>query len=141
MAKTNFQYEKRQRELEKKKKADEMPKPGLGILDLATGKAVTVDRVKGFKLPDESGRLVAYLLEAPIRCLDDAGRGILTFRWLDAQGNVIDVASEEVAPGQEIADQFLWRRAPEGAARVQAEFSMAGPSRCEFSGAALYELG
>lgn len=82
----------------------------------------------------------AYLLEAPIRCLEASGRGVLTFRWLDAQGNVIDLASEVVAPGQEITSQFLWRRAPAGAARVQAEFSMAGPSRCEFSGAALYDL-
>jgi hypothetical protein len=82
----------------------------------------------------------AYLLEAPIRCLDASGRGILAFRWLDTEGEIIDTASEEVLPGQEDTDQFLWRRAPEGAARVQAEFSMAGPSRCEFSGAALYDL-
>jgi hypothetical protein len=83
----------------------------------------------------------AYLLEAPIRCLDASGRGILTFRWLDAEGAVIDTESEEVLPGQEVSEQFLWRRAPEAAASVQAEFSMAGPSRCEFSGAALYDLG
>ncbi|MDQ2652567.1 MAG: glycosyltransferase family 39 protein [Chloroflexota bacterium] len=83
----------------------------------------------------------AYVLEAPIRCLDASGRGILTFRWLDAEGSVIDTESEEVLPGREITDQFLWRRAPDGAASVQAEFSMAGPSRCEFSGAALYDLG
>jgi 4-amino-4-deoxy-L-arabinose transferase-like glycosyltransferase len=83
----------------------------------------------------------AYLLEAPIRCLDPSGRGILTFRWFDAEGEVIDTESEEVRPGREISDQFLWRRAPEGAASVQAEFSMAGPSRCEYSGAALYDLG
>jgi hypothetical protein len=83
----------------------------------------------------------AYLLETPMRCLDASGRGILTFRWLDNAGNVIDSTSEEVDPGQETTDQFLWRRAPEGVARVQAEFSMAGPSRCEYSGAALYDLG
>lgn len=48
-----------------KKKPDEMPKAGLGILDLTTGKATTVERVKNFKLPEESARFVAYLLEAP----------------------------------------------------------------------------
>jgi dienelactone hydrolase len=48
-----------------KKKPEEMPKAGLGILSLATGKVDTFDRVKSFKLPEESGRFVAYLLEAP----------------------------------------------------------------------------
>lgn len=83
----------------------------------------------------------AYLLQAPIRCLDASGRGILTLHWLDSGGSVIGTASEEVSPGQQVNDQFLWRRAPDGAASVRVEFSMAGPSRCEFSGAALYDLG
>jgi dienelactone hydrolase len=48
-----------------KKKPDEMPKPGFGILDLASGKAATVPRVKSFKVADEGSRFVAYLLEAP----------------------------------------------------------------------------
>jgi len=48
-----------------KKKPEEQPKPGLGILNLATGETVTADRVKSFKVPDESGRFVAYLLEPP----------------------------------------------------------------------------
>ncbi len=48
-----------------KKKPEEMPKNGLGIMDLATGKVDTVDRVKGFKVPDDSGRFVAYLMETP----------------------------------------------------------------------------
>ncbi|MBE3098875.1 MAG: hypothetical protein IMZ44_17300, partial [Planctomycetes bacterium] len=46
-----------------KKKPEEMPKNALGILDLATGKVATVDRVKSFKVPDESGRFIAYLME------------------------------------------------------------------------------
>jgi dienelactone hydrolase len=48
-----------------KKKPEEMPKVGLGIMSLATGKVDTFDRVKSFKVPEESGRFVAYLLEAP----------------------------------------------------------------------------
>jgi dienelactone hydrolase len=55
-----------------KKKPDEMPKPSLGILDLSTGKAVTYDRVKSFKLPEESGRFVAFLFEAPEKKADAA---------------------------------------------------------------------
>ena len=50
-----------------KKKPDEMPKDGLGILDLQTGAVWTVDRVKSFKTAEESGAFVAYLLEAPLK--------------------------------------------------------------------------
>ena len=53
-----------------KKKPDEMPKAGLGILDLGTGKAVTFERVKNFKIPEESGKFVAYLFEAPEKKAD-----------------------------------------------------------------------
>jgi len=50
-----------------KKKPDEMPKNGLGIMDLATGQVVTIDRIKSFKVPEESGAFVAYLLEPPLK--------------------------------------------------------------------------
>lgn len=46
-----------------KKKPDEMPTKTLGILELAGGKVVTVDRVKSFALPDENGGWLAYLME------------------------------------------------------------------------------
>ena len=48
-----------------KKKPEDQPKSGLGILTLATGQVFTADRVKSFKLAEESGALVAYLLEPP----------------------------------------------------------------------------
>ena len=111
------------------------------------GKSVVADRVVSLSRRATLTQEVAvtpnhaYLLEAPFRCLEPSGRGILTLRWLDASGQVIGSATEEVRPGQEITDQFIWRRAPENAARVQAEFSMTGPTRCEVSGAALYDLG
>jgi len=47
-----------------KKKPEEQPKNGLGVLNLATGQVFTAERVKSFKVADESGRFVAYLLEA-----------------------------------------------------------------------------
>jgi dipeptidyl aminopeptidase/acylaminoacyl peptidase/ssDNA-binding Zn-finger/Zn-ribbon topoisomerase 1 len=50
-----------------KKKPDEMPKNGLGIIDLSTGKFTTVERVKSFKIPKESGAFIAYLLEPPLK--------------------------------------------------------------------------
>ena len=46
-----------------KKKPDDQPKGGLGILSLATGQVVTVNRVKSFKLPAEGSTHVAYLME------------------------------------------------------------------------------
>ncbi len=50
-----------------KKKPEEMPKNGLGIVNLATGEMKSVDRVKSFKLPEKSGAWVAYLLEPPLK--------------------------------------------------------------------------
>jgi dipeptidyl aminopeptidase/acylaminoacyl peptidase len=50
-----------------KKKPEEMPKNQLGIMSLADGKVTTIDRVKSFKVPEESGRFVACLLEAPLK--------------------------------------------------------------------------
>ncbi|MCJ7565837.1 MAG: hypothetical protein MUP52_14775, partial [Candidatus Aminicenantes bacterium] len=50
-----------------KKKPEEMPKNGLGIMNLATGEITTVDRVKSFKVAEESGAFVAYLMEPPLK--------------------------------------------------------------------------
>jgi len=49
-----------------KKKPEEQPKNGLGIINLQTGQQVSIDRVKNFKLAEESGKFVAYLLEPPL---------------------------------------------------------------------------
>lgn len=49
-----------------KKKPEEQPKNGLGIINLQTGQQVSVDRVKNFKLAEDSGKFVAYLLEPPL---------------------------------------------------------------------------
>jgi dienelactone hydrolase len=54
-----------------KKKPEEQPKGGLGVLNLATGQVFTAERVKSFKLAEESGRFVAYLLEAPEKAADE----------------------------------------------------------------------
>ena len=53
-----------------KKKPEEQPKGGVGVLNLATGQVFTADRVKSFKVADEAGRFVAYLLEAPEKKAD-----------------------------------------------------------------------
>ncbi len=54
-----------------KKKPEEQPKSALGIMDLATGEVTTVERVKSFKVPEESGAFVAYLLEPPLKKPDE----------------------------------------------------------------------
>jgi dipeptidyl aminopeptidase/acylaminoacyl peptidase len=54
-----------------KKKPEEQPKSGIGIMNLATGEVTTVDRVKSFKIPEESGAFVAYLLEPPLKKPDE----------------------------------------------------------------------
>jgi dipeptidyl aminopeptidase/acylaminoacyl peptidase len=50
-----------------KKRPEEQPKNGLGIMDLSTGEVTTVERVKSFKVPEESGAHIAYLLEPPLK--------------------------------------------------------------------------
>lgn len=50
----------------KKKKADEMPKDSLAIIELGKDNVVTIARVKSFKVPDESGNWLAYLLEKSV---------------------------------------------------------------------------
>src|SRR5687768_14820072 len=47
-----------------KKKPEEMPKNGLGIMDLSNGTVTRVERVKTFRVPEDAGGFIGYLLEA-----------------------------------------------------------------------------
>ena len=47
-----------------KKKPEDMPKNGLGIMDLTTGEVTRIERVKSFRAPEDNGGFIAYLLEA-----------------------------------------------------------------------------
>jgi dipeptidyl aminopeptidase/acylaminoacyl peptidase len=49
----------------KKARPDDMPKDSLVILELGTDKMQKVARVKSFKVPDDAGGWLAYLLEKP----------------------------------------------------------------------------
>ncbi len=45
-----------------KRRAEEMPKPGVGVVDLSNGQVTTIaEHVKSFRLPDDPIRVVAYL--------------------------------------------------------------------------------
>ena len=48
-----------------KKKPEDMPKNGLGIMDLSNGTVTKVERVKSFRVPEDGSGFIAYLLEAP----------------------------------------------------------------------------
>ena len=54
-----------------KKKPEEMPKNNLGILNLATGEVATVERVKSFKVAEDAGTYLAYLMEPPAKAPAD----------------------------------------------------------------------
>jgi len=55
-----------------KKRGDDAPKPSVGIMDLATGKFETIERVKRFAWPEEGGAYLAVLLDAPVAKKDTA---------------------------------------------------------------------
>lgn len=55
------------RAVKEKKKPEDRPKSGLGIMNLETGEVTAIERVKSFKVPEESGTHVAYLLEPPLK--------------------------------------------------------------------------
>jgi dipeptidyl aminopeptidase/acylaminoacyl peptidase len=46
-----------------KKKPEDMPKNGLGLMDLANGQVARVDNLKSFQVPEEGAGFIAYLLE------------------------------------------------------------------------------
>ena len=47
-----------------KKKPEDMPKNGIGIMDLSNGTVTRVERVKTFRVPEDGSGYFAYLLEA-----------------------------------------------------------------------------
>src|SRR6185369_6217981 len=47
-----------------KRKPEEMPKNGLGIIDLATGTVTRIEKVKTFRVPEDGSGFIAYLSEA-----------------------------------------------------------------------------
>jgi dipeptidyl aminopeptidase/acylaminoacyl peptidase len=46
-----------------KRKPEEMPKNGLSIMDLSTGTVTRIEKVKTFRVPEDGGGYIAYLLE------------------------------------------------------------------------------
>jgi hypothetical protein len=46
-----------------KKKPEDVPKNGLGIMDTSTGQVTRIERVKSFQVPEDGSGFIAYLLE------------------------------------------------------------------------------
>lgn len=46
-----------------KKRPEDMPKNGLSIMDLSTGTVTRIERVKSFRIPEDNGGFIAYLME------------------------------------------------------------------------------
>src|SRR5689334_15008615 len=60
-----------------KKRPEEMPKNGVGIMDLSNGQVAKVDRVKNFQVPEDGSGFVGYLMEAkpaPAPAREGAGK-------------------------------------------------------------------
>src|SRR5215217_2808186 len=47
-----------------KKKPEDMPKNGLSIVDLSNGTVTRIERVKSFRVPEDAGGFIGYLMEA-----------------------------------------------------------------------------
>jgi len=58
-----------------KKRGDDLPKDSLGIMDLATGDIVKVEKLKSFRLPERGGSYLAYLVERPKEEKGEGGAG------------------------------------------------------------------
>ena len=46
-----------------KKKPEDMPKNGMGIMDLSNGNVTRIEKVKNFQVPEDGSGFIAYLLE------------------------------------------------------------------------------
>jgi dipeptidyl aminopeptidase/acylaminoacyl peptidase len=56
-----------------KKTADQMPKDGMAIVELASGKTVHIERVKAFAMPEKAAGYLAYQREAAGQAADAPG--------------------------------------------------------------------
>ena len=58
-----------------KKKPEDMPKTGLGIMDVSTGAVTRVEKVKNFQVPEDGSGFIAYLLEPQPEKKPEPNRG------------------------------------------------------------------
>ena len=81
-----------------KKKAEDMPKKALGVMDLSDGTVETVERVKDFKLPEDIGGWVAFLHEEPTSEEKKAAEEAMKAEQEPAEAVAEEEGGEAVAP-------------------------------------------
>ncbi len=70
----------------KKKRPDQFPKDSLAIVELLSSKITKIARIKSFKIPDESGNYMAYLLEKILPITPITGMELDSAARLNAMG-------------------------------------------------------
>jgi 4-amino-4-deoxy-L-arabinose transferase-like glycosyltransferase len=81
-----------------------------------------------------------YVLTATSNCDGARERLELGLRWFDAAGAELRIDREQVIPGVEPSEQFLWRRAPPSAAAVVVELTVPAEAKCQIDAAAFSAL-
>ena len=124
------EVEKAKRE---KKTAAQMPKDGMTIVDLASGKAVRIERVKRFAMPEKAAGWLAYWKEGPDA---PAGRGAASAGEGEDQqggrGGRGGAGGGRLGPRPEFGSELVLRRLADGTERTfpdVAEFSLTDDGR------------
>jgi dipeptidyl aminopeptidase/acylaminoacyl peptidase len=108
-----------------KKTAAQMPKDGLVIVDLATGKATRIERVKRYQMPEKASGWLAYWKEAP-ESAGGRGRGAAAAEPGDADqqgrgGRGGALGAGGFGPRPEFGSDLVLRNLTDGAERTFAD--------------------
>jgi dienelactone hydrolase len=74
----------------RKRRPDEMPKDSLGIIETTSVKLEKIARVKNYKLPEKSGRWLAYNMEKPLADVQRQRRELDSLSKIKSIANIID---------------------------------------------------
>lgn len=103
-----------------KKKTDDLPKPGLGIMDLANGKVETIGRVKRFAWPEQGASWLAVLQDAARSAKKDEARdakapqkGTGTKKEAGSEMMVLDFTNRDASAKRHLIQdvaEFVWAK-------------------------------
>jgi len=117
IAPTQYEVDKARKD---KKKAEDMPKNGLGVMNLANGRVERVNDVKSFKFAEEGGKILAYLMERKEEKQDDKADGAKDAdqRRPQRPGSGVPSASASSANSKDIGTDLVVRELATGALTV-----------------------
>ncbi len=111
-----------------KKTAAQMPKDGMAIVDLASGKTVRIERVKRFAMPEKAAGWLAYWKEGPEPAAGRGTAGAGDGAGEDQRGGRGGAAGGgRMGPRPEFGSELVLRHLADGAERTfadVAEFSL-----------------